>query len=178
MDIPSIGKIIFSNAIPLFNFKIGFQAWDELRETNMEANMFVSFLLDKLLLLLLLIGRMQANNGPILFFNSFTWLHIIVYFHFDYFEWHDLNGSTCFLLVLLFILIEVQFKVLFYASIQKHCLKYLLFFFNGLLKKPCFFFYHRKLLHRHFFCNCHDASLFKLCSYWSIVLLKPSPQYA
>jgi hypothetical protein len=56
MDIPSIGKINFLNAIPLFNFKIGFQASDELKETNMEADMFVSFLLGKLLLLLLLIG--------------------------------------------------------------------------------------------------------------------------
>ncbi len=60
MDIPSIGKINFLNAIPLFNFKIGFQASDELKETNMEADMFVSFLLGKLLLLLLLIGWMQV----------------------------------------------------------------------------------------------------------------------
>jgi hypothetical protein len=37
-----------SSIVPLF--KIGFQAWDELRETNMEADMFVSFLLGKLLL--------------------------------------------------------------------------------------------------------------------------------
>jgi hypothetical protein len=48
MDIPSIGKTIFSNAIPIFSFKIRFQAWDELRKTNMKANMFVSFLLGKL----------------------------------------------------------------------------------------------------------------------------------
>jgi len=58
MDNPSIGKIIFSNAIPLFNFKIGFQGWNELWKTNMEVDMIVSFLLGKLLLLLFLICKL------------------------------------------------------------------------------------------------------------------------